>query len=482
MKTHVERPGWEGVVSHDRIKPVKQVTLLAPTQRGIGSPPPKLRPVAARKYEHWWLCGLILSFAYERPIFVLSSMDRINPRLFDVMVIIGVLFVLPRLRRKVRPPQEFYIWALIVAIYVVCALVYVVVLLPPEYGEYSLFFAGEYLEGLLAIYMALKIPLSLEQKASVMWAITFGGIYVATYSIYQYFTTSAGGEIEIAPGKFVHYFRPILTGPLSYNYFQIAQFSSLCAIVTLCLMQLVRRPASKWGVLLLSLFVGWPLLFSGSRTGLGLLVISMIIGFLFVRGAKWRTLVVVLALGVVMTVTDTPIDVSGLQESETFSRLSESERTGNSIESRLSLMFRFDVNRYKWGYLMPLIGSGFYVAPAQEGSLYRYRVGYGIHNTFLFPLEQGGLSAAILFIVFLIATMRKLNGVRRHGLESDRALAIAALSYMLASLPAYLGGQIFWVGFGTGHFNALLVIVLLLAVRPVKVTCDQTKIQDRPLG
>jgi hypothetical protein len=131
---------------------------------------------------------------------------------------------------------------------------------------------------------------------------------------------------------------------------------------------------------------------------------------------------------------------------------------------------------------MPLIGSGFYVAPAQEGSLYRYRVGYGIHNTFLFPLEQGGLSAAILFIVFLIATMRKLNGVRRHGLESDRALAIAALSYMLASLPAYLGGQIFWVGFGTGHFNALLVIVLLLAVRPVKVTFDQTKIQDRPLG
>ena len=114
-----------------------------------------------------------------------------------------------------------------------------------------------------------------------MWVIAIGGAYVATYCIYHYFTTTAGGAIEIAPGKFVSYFSHILTGPLSYGYFHLAQFSALSAIVTLALVETAKGAAKKWGIVALAGYVAWPLFFSGSRAGLGLLVFSMGFGFLF---------------------------------------------------------------------------------------------------------------------------------------------------------------------------------------------------------
>jgi len=433
-------------------------------------PPLPPMPASARKVELWWLCGLILSFAHERPILVLTSMDRINPRLFDVMVVIGILFVLPKLRRAVRLPREFYYWALIVTIFVFCALIYAIALLPFQYGAYSLFFAAKYLEGLIVIYMALKIPLSQEQKVKVIWTIAIGGVYVATFSIYQYFTTTVGGTIEIAPGKFVRYFSKILTGPLSYSYFHLAQFSSLCAIVTLSLVETVRGTAKRWGVVVLAGFVSWPLFFSGSRTGLALLAFSTAFGFLLLRGAKSYFLGLLLVIGVVLIVAPISTNMEMLNESATFSRLSGSEGSHNSIENRLTSVFRLNLDNYKWSTLMPLIGGGFYVAPTIEGSYERYRVGYGFHNTYLFAFEQGGILAAIVFLYFLYAIIRKLNRVRKVGAAADRAFAIAALSYMLASLPIYLAGQIFWMGFESGHFNAFLLIVLLIASRPTVVT------------
>jgi hypothetical protein len=128
----------------------------------------------------------------------------------------------------------------------------------------------------------------------------------------------------------------------------------------------------------------------------------------------------------------------------------------------------FNLDNYKWSTLLPLIGGGFYVTPMIVGDSesYSYRVGYGFHNTYLFVFEQDGIFAALAFLYLLYAIIRKLNFLRNVGVAADRAFAIAALSYMLASLPVYLAGQIFWKGFDTGHFNAFLLIVLLIALRP----------------
>jgi hypothetical protein len=363
-------------------------------------------------------------------------MDRINPRLFDVMVVIGILFVLPALRRSVRLPREFYYWAWIVTIFVFCALIYAAFLIPFEYGMYSLFFAGKYIEGLLAIYIALKIPLSQEQKKKVMQAIAIGGIYVAAYCIHQYFTASSSGEIEIAPGKFVKYYGLILTGPLSYNYLQIAQFSSLSAIVTLSLIETARGVARRGGVVALASFIAWPLFFSGSRAGLGLLIISMAVGFLLLRGVKSHFLVLVLALGVFLIFIPSPFNLETLNEPRTFSRLADAGGEHNSIVNRLTLALRFDPDDYSWATVLPLIGGGFYVAPKLHGTTEVYRIGYGVHNSYLFPLEQGGLFALLAFLLFLAVIIRKLNWMKNSRVLSDRALAIAVLSYMLASLPA----------------------------------------------
>lgn len=438
------------------------------------------RPLRARKGELLWLFSLILSFAHERPILVLTSMDRVNPRLFDIVVLVGVLFVLPRLRRSIRVPEEFYSWAWIVVIFTCCALIYAIFLLPFEYGKFSLFFAAKYLEGLLAIYIALKIPLSHDQKTKVMWIIAVGGVYVALFCIYQYFTTSAGGLIEIAPGKFVSNYSHVLTGPLGYSYFHLAQFSSLSAIVVLSLVESVRRKMQRWGIVVMAGFVSWPLFFSGSRTGFALLVLSMGVGLLLIRNARSSFIGLLLALGVVLSVAPNIANFEALIKSTTFSRLKANEGGHNSIENRLSSVDQFDLDNYKWSTLMPLIGGGFYVVPVSAGTADRYRVGYGIHNTYLFPFEQGGVIAMIAFLNFLYVIIRKLNRVRKHGIAADRTYALAALSYILASLPVYLAGQVFWMGHDSGHFNSFLILVLLIAVRFTKPASISGKVAPFP--
>jgi O-antigen ligase len=145
------------------------------------------------------------------------------------------------------------------------------------------------------------------------------------------------------------------------------------------------------------------------------------------------------------------------------------EDSANSIENRLTSTSGFNLDNYKWSTLLPLIGGGFYVAPVIVGDSEKYRVGYGFHNTYLFVFEQGGIVAAVTFLYLLYTTIRKLNRVRKVGVSTDSAFAIAALSYILASLPVYLAGQIFWMGHDSGHFNAFLIIVMLLALRPTKV-------------
>jgi O-antigen ligase len=268
---------------------------------------------------------------------------------------------------------------------------------------------------------------------------------------------------------------------LGTTYFHLAQFSSLCAIVTLSLVETVNGTAKRWGIFALAGFVSWPLLFSGSRTGLALLVFSMGVGFLLLHGARSRFIGLLLAIGVVLVISPNTTNFEVLNESSaTFSRLSTIEEdSANSIENRLDSTSGFNLDNYKWSSLMPLIGGGFYVAPSIRGATEMYRVGYGIHNTYLFVFEQAGIFAAVAFIYFLYAIIRKLYRVRNLGTAADRAYAIAALSYMLASLPVYLAGQIFWMGFETGHFNAFLLIVLLIALRPAVMTAGKSTITMR---
>lgn len=105
------------------------------------------------KWQFVWLCGLILSFTFERPLAFLTPYDRTNPRLFDVFVILGILTILPVLRPSGEFLKAFRIWRGLVAWFCFCAIVWAATVLPWEFGIHSLWRASKYLEGLLAVYM-----------------------------------------------------------------------------------------------------------------------------------------------------------------------------------------------------------------------------------------------------------------------------------------------------------------------------------------
>src|SRR3989339_945776 len=126
-----------------------------PTQIDTGDEP----QFFATKWQFYWLCALILSFCYERPLVEFTSMDRLNPRLFDGVFFIGLLFILPSLQYKLATPGNFKIWKIIIFIFMFCAFVWFP-FFPFYYGKYTIFIALKYLQGLIAIYIATQIPIT----------------------------------------------------------------------------------------------------------------------------------------------------------------------------------------------------------------------------------------------------------------------------------------------------------------------------------
>ena len=137
----------------------------------------------------------------------------------------------------------------------------------------------------------------------------------------------------------------------------------------------------------------------------------------------------------------------------------------NSILSRV--VPSFPINAYMFdGLLVPFIGAGFYVAPVNdEFDSLRYRVGYGIHNSYLFAFEQGGSLVFVLFILFLIFSIRYLNRGRKSRSLVDRQFALALSAYMAFLLVNAFAGQAFWRGFETGNYNTYVVLLLVIATR-----------------
>jgi uncharacterized membrane protein len=138
---------------------------------------------------------------------------------------------------------------------------------------------------------------------------------------------------------------------------------------------------------------------------------------------------------------------------------------GDTIWTRLSLK-HYQLSMYRWqGWRIPFVGGGFMVVPITEpGGTLRYRIDYGIHNDYLFAIEQGGLVAFILFIAFLIACRNSLKRMHTSDKnEADRAFAIGMHAFFNALLIVMLGGQVFWHGFEKVNFNTYMILLFVLA-------------------
>jgi len=424
----------------------------------------------ARRWEFRWLCGLILSFAYELPIWYATSYDRVNPRLFDVMFFVGVLTVLPNLRRGVRLPPLFRIWAYLVAVFCFCALVWASGILPWKYGQFSLFFAGRYIQGLIAIYIAARIPLDARQKRIIHYMIVAGGVFVALYAIPQYnrIGTIESTEWTISGDKTVTTFGRVVFGPLSRAYFHIAIFSALSFAMALALVPTAKNAWRRWCCLGVALFVAWPALACGSRSGIagvGIVLLSIV----YFRPKLIATLsLVVIAAALFIYLADVDFKSVELDEvSLSFRRLQG--YSGDSHNSILNRVIRgYSINQYMWdGLPVPFIGAGFYVAPVNTDAGLVYRVGYGIHNGYMFAFEQGGIMAFLLFLMFLVCAMLSLNRIQKFSSPIDSGFALGALALLIALLAIALGGHVFWLGFNTANLNTYIVLLLVLATRRV---------------
>lgn len=391
-----------------------------------------------------WLFLTFFAFFYELPL-INFSFDRLNPRLIDVVTLWGLVLYANKLRSHVRN-AIYQRWSTIVYWFVICAIISSLILLQGMMRLFSLLAAFRYIEGLILI----KILLSIEiDKRILLKAILFGLIFDAIYCVTQYGQTTTR---ELAPGVFVEF--DAMTGPLSTSYFQIAQLLPTAVMFSLGLINLVAEK-KKIKILLSCIAVAclWPILFTGSRTGLVLMVAALLL-YLLLQGTHKIILLVLLVLISVTLLNQLDLETTELY---TISRTIDLEESGkDNIDERVDVGTSFVLSDYDNAIALPFIGAGFDIAPIKGFN----RIDYGVHSMYLYPLEQSGILGLIFFIMFLYTCVKSL-----WKNKSSNKLALAALALLFSTMITGLGAHNFWRGFSSGNVNTFIILFLCLAER-----------------
>ena len=417
----------------------------------------KISPRPPTRWEFLWLCGLILSFCYELPVVIVSSYDRVNPRLFDVMMALGVLTVLPNCIKRMALPSAFKVWIKLVFVFVACVAIWFP-FLPKDVGVFSLWFGFKYLYSLLCLYMVVNIPLTAKQKRTLMHLTVVGGLIVAGYAWAEY---NAGGYTRVlASGQAVSRESGVLFSCLGPTYFHVAMYSTLSYAMALGLSNdsVSFRGRILWA--LTAAAVVMPALFCGARAGTFCAIGVTVATFWFmprIRALMATALAVIVLVG----------GYTAWQSSKTYQRLDRMEAEGRNTMTQRLLLAGYSIEKYDElrRFLIPAIGGGFYVVPWEVGGRLRYSIGYGIHNSYLFALEQGGLAALFLFGLFILKSGKGLGLALHSPRMADRALASGAAAYFTALLVVALGGQTFWLMDGTVNLMYYQLSILMLAIR-----------------
>lgn len=417
-----------------------------------------------KKILKYWLVFLLLSFAYEKPLFILSNIDRINPRLFDVVTLLGFL-VIPYTRQRGKVNEVFKKWSHVVLWFGICCLFTIVFYGFTEIANsYSIFYYIKYLQELFVLFVAARILSEGVDIELVLKSFVVSGLFMFLYAYYE-LNFGTFGELEYAPGKYTIKPEGVVWGPFGNTYFQIANYIPLVFILIFAFAS-IKRGVKRNLYLFIALLCAWPLLYTGSRTGIGLLVLTFVIYIFFkVKSIKFHYIVIIL-LGLI--IFDNLPTENKSESIKTIERLDAMEdHDENSISARFLLFLDFDIFAYeKGGDYLPYFGGGFYVAPING----YYRIGYGFHNIYMFAIEQSGLIGLVLFLLFLkkaVSSVKKKMSYYKNKNPLAHAFTIAVFSFLIAEIILGIAGHTFWRGFATNNINGLRILILIIATSPI---------------
>jgi len=405
-------------------------------------------------FERLLMYGAVLSFAYEIPLFNLTGYQRSNPHLFDVAVIaLAGYWFLRRWPITLENPL-FKPWLVIMAGFGLSMLA-AGVWVPLSTYSYCVFFFAKYMEGLVFLLIVLNAPLDERDKRGMLWAGLLGGAWVSAIGLLQFFGIVS--PQRYLPGGFeIPHHLGAINSTLGHSYFHVGQFGTLSAMIGIALFRASRGLPRMLAGLLVP-FAAIPSVIGGSRAGFLGLVIA---GALLVLQKEYRKhLGTFIVAALFVTVT-----MYFFEASRTKERI-EIEGGQNSIQARLTqgprTLARVLENH---GPALFLVGGGLYVVPVDG---YRWRIGYGNHNIHLFTLEQGGMLAFVGGIWLWVRMGRSLYRRRRDPATSDldRSYASSMFAYAVALVVAGIGGQIFYLGFGTEHLTFYQLLLLGLAMK-----------------
>ncbi len=398
---------------------------------------------------------LIMSFSYERPIFIISAFDKLNPRLFDLCLILGLIITFKN--NIILRDEVFLKWSYLVGWFVFCVSAGLVLFdFDVNVRFFMIFYLLEYLKGLLVLVIFLKIPNDKLNFNNIFIPLLCGGFFVSLYCVFELFI---GVEEIILNDSVIQYkSKEIVWGPFTGSYFNIAVYIPL--ITSLIYSKLLHSANNNVKWFLLFVFCSWPVFFCGSRTAIFLWLFSNIIITLFYIN-KAKTIFVILFVAILSFFIFIQSDFG--EENYTIERLKSFEEAAavhehNSIKNRLLYAVNLNIPEYDEHNLLPVIGGGFYVAPKNGVP----RIGYGFHNIYVFAFEQGGFIALWLFLLFLIVFLKKTyKYLKWSQADPIRWFVIAVYCYLIASLLIGWSGHTFWRGFATSNFNTLRLLLLV---------------------
>jgi len=432
--------------------------------------------------EDVWFYLLILSFSYEKPLAYLTTMDRVNPRIYDIVTILGLVWFMNHRKPQVELGIVYTSYRKIVQWFAVCTIVgSLFYSFPSDISIFSYFYLFRYIQELficlLVIYYINVKGVDFEMLFNV---IILGGIFVSIYCIQEYLN-SEFQMVEIAPGKTIPKPAGFVWGPFTAGYFQIANYSPVIGFLTVCY-AFSRKDNSKWLYMVIAALILWPSFVSGSRMAIGLIVLLFSLAALKNKQFT-KILLSLLIIGVIFYIWNSEQLLALIfdSESQTVQRMIRMEESDkyefNSVGGRIMHLFEWfkRIGEYVYdGIFLPFFGGGFYVAPMKGV----YRIGYGWHNIFIFAIEQSGIIGLWLFWHFI---KRSYNELKKRLPLMDKEspqywFAFGAFySFIAMLIIGILGGHSFWRGFSTGNLNTFRILLLIITTHAYLVNPNTLK-------